>query len=76
MRDAYAKINALVREGELRYEVLFQETYRHNFWRLGWFATEALAIQAASTRAGGPITIQAGTYPRGTRKPGDLIEVW
>lgn len=76
MFNAYGAINALVRDGQLRFEATYQETYRHAWRRLGWYASEQAAIRALveeATHDGRDIVIQAGEYPRGTRRRGSII---
>jgi len=82
MLIAYGQINALMRDGRLVYEAMYQPSYRHTWRRLApsdrasHWSTEDAAIIALERRAeedGAGITIQAGTYPRGTRRTGDII---
>jgi len=82
MLRAYGQINALTRDGRLVFEAMYQPCYR-SVWRriactdrCAHWPTEDAAIAALEHRAeidGTGITIQAGTYPRGTRRRGDII---
>lgn len=76
---AHGTVNGLIREGALVFEAIYQESYRHNARRLSGnvgehWATEAQAISALTRQAGGSITIQAGKYPPGTRRQGQILE--
>jgi hypothetical protein len=87
---AYGVVNALVRDGILVYEAIYQPSYRHNARRLDsaldldgpcgghHYPTEsaaALAIERAAERDGADVTVQAGSYPRGTRRRGEVISL-
>jgi hypothetical protein len=75
-------VNVLVRCGRQVFEAIYEPSYRHSARRLdcsvdcvGW-PSEGDAITALERAArvdGCEITIQAGTYPRGTRRRGDVL---
>lgn len=76
MFNAYGAISARVVDGNLSFEATYQQTYRHAWLCLGWFASEQAAIRALveeATHDGRDIVIQAGEYPRGTRRRGQII---
>lgn len=81
---AWGTVNGLIRDGVLVFEAIYQPSYRHNARRLAggasqspeMWVTEAAAIAALERQAeqdGNAITIQAGKYPRGTRKMGQVL---
>lgn len=86
MNHAYGTVNALTRDNVLVYEAIYQPSYRHVARRLAGpsapssytWSTEAAAIAAlerAAERDGASITVQAGKYPRGTRRMGAVLVV-
>lgn len=82
MNNAIGTVNMLIREGAAVYEALYQPSYRHTTRRLSSLAesqmwpTEAAAIMAierAADNDGASVMVSAGTYPRGTRKRGEIF---
>lgn len=76
----------LIREDRPMFEAIYQQSYRHCARRMAgslaseghlWAfrsETEAVAaLELTAERDGVRIGIQAGTYPRGTRKRGSTI---
>jgi hypothetical protein len=75
--NAYGTINVFSLSGNQAFEAIYQPSYRHNAQRLGSFDTEGgaiLAIHRAADSDGTNVTIQAGKYPAGTRKRGEIID--
>lgn len=86
MQRAYGTVNCLEREGTLKFEAIYQPSYRHSARRLpGTRAAQGLlwahdtenaaicALARAAEVDGTSLTIQAGAYPRGTRRSGETI---
>lgn len=82
MTRAYGTVNALEIQGGLEYEALYQPSYRHAARTIassspgGLWISEADAIDAIERAAiadGADVTVQAGAYPGGTRRRGDIL---
>jgi hypothetical protein len=86
MQRAYGTVNCLEREDALVFEAIYQPSYRYAARRLpGTLAPQGLlwahenegeairALERAAEVDGTSLTIQAGTYPRGTRRRDEVI---